>query len=391
MESDDSSSPTRPDSSAANGRVLGPPHLPDCAPVSVDGMSFAEIRDRMTELEAHAATQQSIDSLYDDWARNPEAMSPLQRVRDILDAARSLPRGESRLQAMNTIVRSFGQAGALATLIDMLQESAKRLGSSEEVLSRYSRLGSKHSLYGWAGQTKLVSSSSAPTRATLSAEPGVQDMLGSSPVTMWGLNMHIWQPNPVAKGFVSELKLAPGIIVEPPHSHPFDFASMMSIGEIRQSIYSQQEVVKTLQPKAIGRYDGITLSHVQSVWPPHVNESPAAIVTLEDRALVSVGQSYYMPCNVIHDVEVDTVRARTRPAITLFLRSEAVVKPHVYMVPSMLKYHSENPNLKNSGQPLQEKDWDAKLSLVSAYLRGKCDLVLDDIVSETNSYAFFHE
>lgn len=370
--------------------ALAAPHLPECPPVTLDGVPLAAIRDHMTGLEAHTPTEEAIASLYEDWARDRNATAPLQRVRAILDAARELPRGELRIQAMNTIVRGFGQAKALATFLDMLRDAATRAGSLEETLSRHSRHESKHSLYGWAGQTKLVGSSPSATAATLGAEPGVQEMLGHIPATMWGLNMHIWQPNPSAKGFDAGIQLDPGVIVEPPHSHPFDFVSMVSIGEMRQSIYVQRDATAHPQQEAKGRYDGVVLRHVHGVWPPHDDEAPAMVATRDEGVTISAGQSYYLPCNVIHDVEINGVIARTRPAITLFLRSEAVVRPHAYMSPTMVRYHKDNPDLERTGRPLSDEDWHAKLSAVSDYLRGPSDLVLDDIVGQKSTYAFFH-
>jgi hypothetical protein len=358
-------------------------------------MLISEIRDRMNSLALHGETARTIQGLLDDWRRDRNATMPIQTIRQLLDSIREFPRGDERTAAMNTVVRTLGTADALATLLDMMRDSATRAGSREQELSLYSRLERKHSVYGWCGQTKLVCSSPDPTSGTLRSEAGVQEILGSVPATMWGLNIHIWQPNPFAKGFPSGKRLEPGVVVEPPHSHPFDFASMVAIGSMHQSIYAERGPAGSAAhpgaKKTDGRYDGLTLEHVSGVWPPHADQEPAQVITLEERVFLSAGDSYYMPCNMIHDVEVDVVTASMRPAITLFLRSEGVVKPHVYMARSMADFHAANPDIEHSGEPMPEAGWHAKLGLVSDYLRGNIsELVLDDVVKQDGEYAFFH-
>ncbi|MGY4101243.1 hypothetical protein ACW2Q0_17040 [Nocardia sp. R16R-3T] len=292
---------------------------------------------------------------------------------------------------MNTVVRILGTANTLATLLDMIRDSATREGSHEQELSLYSRLEPKHSLYGWCGQTKLICSSPGLTPGTLSPEPGVQEILGRIPTTVWGLNMHIWQPNPFAKGFPSGKRPEPNVIVEPPHSHPYDFASMVAIGSMHQSIYAQRGPDGSTVSIENGRYDGLMLEHVSGVWPPHTDQESAQVVVLEERIRLSAGDCYYLPCNVIHDVEIDATVASTKPAITLFLRSEAVVKPHVYMASSMVDYHAAHPDIERLGQPMLEEDWHTKLRMVSEYLRGDSpNLILDDVVKQQSEYAFFH-
>jgi len=305
-----------------NQRKLPTTHLPKCPGAKIDGMSLASSRDYMNRLPLHEKTAEAIQTLFDDWRRDSSAIAPIQTIRELLDSIRELPRGDERAAAMNTVVRMLGTAAGLATLLDMLRDSAMRAGTREQELTLYSRLEPKHSLYGWCGQTKLVCSSSAPTPGTLRPETGVQEILGVAPVTMWGLNMHIWQPNPFAKGFSSGKRPELGVIVEPPHSHPFDFASMVAIGSMHQSIYAQlgsarpPEDVNGNTP--IDRYDGLPLEHVYGVWPPHAEQEQTRIVTLEERVLLSAGDSYYLPCNWIHDVEVDASTALVKPAITLF-------------------------------------------------------------------------
>jgi hypothetical protein len=114
-------------------------------------------------------------------------------------------------------------------------------------------------------------------------------------------------------------------------------------------------------------------------------------MTLEERVPLRAGDSYYMSCNRIHDVEIDASIALDRPAITLFLASECVVKPHVYMAPPMADFHDAHPKLKHRGYALPRENWYEKLELASAYLRGKAmTLNLHNIVKYEGEYAFFH-
>jgi hypothetical protein len=315
-------------------------------------------------------------------------------MRSVLDWIRALPRGNERVKAMNTFVRTLGQPGVLATFLDMMRHSAKRDGSPEEELSLISRNARKHSAYGWAGQTLLLFSGKQATQGTLPPEPGVAEMLGDPPPAVWGLSMHIWQPNPRAQGFTSGGRIAPGLIVEPPHSHPFDFASMVSVGTMHQSIYGQlsaDELPELGAHDQGGRYDGVPLEHVDGVWPEHTYRSSCEVRTLETSVALGAGDSYYLPCDMIHDVEFDAHVAATTPAITLFLASEAVVKPHVYMAPSMADAHAANPHLKDQGRALTTSAWHAKLDAVASYLRGEQPtLCLDQIVGHDGEYAFFH-
>jgi hypothetical protein len=161
---------------------------------------------------------------------------------------------------------------------------------------------------------------------------------------------------------------------------------------MRQSIYAHRRPGGAGHPRAGGRYDGIRLAHVDGVWPEHQYRSSCELATLEENVVLRAGDSYFMPTDMIHDVEFDAETAATTPAITLFLASEAVVVPHVYMADSMAVAHDENPDLKSSGKALSAAAWEAKLSAVSAYLRGERSVLsLADIVRHDGTYAFFHK
>jgi hypothetical protein len=221
----------------------------------------------------------------------------------------------------------------------------------------------------------------------------VREMLGEAPPAVWGLSMHIWQPNPHAHRFASGKRAEPDLILEPPHSHPFDFASMVATGTLCQSIYAQHDplAVDGIDSRVDGRYDGVPLEHVDGVWPPHNHRSPVEVGTTESGVGLQAGDSYFMPSSRIHDFEIDAGTARSTPAITLFLASEMVVKPHVYMSPSMADFHTSRPGLKSEGRPLAPADWRAKLRAAAAYLRGEVPVLsLDEIVKYDGEYAFFH-
>lgn len=375
---------------------LGCPRLlGSCPKVTADEMSFRRNLDRMRSLIPNQATRHAVLSLLDRWHAQRDSVDPIASIRGLLDTIREVPRSDERVNRMNTFLRILGQPEHFATLLDMVRHSSYRLGTTERLLSESSRKSSKHAVYGWCGQTRLVLSGTEPTPNTLVSEPGVQDFLGKTPTSAWSLSMHIWQPNANAKGFECGCSSAPQIIAEPPHSHPFDFSSIVVIGEMHQSIYAQCDSVVELTGRTSraprGRYDGITLSHVHGVWPPHSQYEEASITTLENRVLMKAGDSYFMPGNIIHDVQVDAAVSQSRPAITLFLRSEAYTRPHVYMSRAMADFHALNPDLKHQGYPLVEEVWNRKLELVADYVRGKTPtLDLSSIVKYENEYAFFN-
>ena len=375
---------------------LGFPHLPVSTPIiSTDSMSLLQNRDYMRTLAPNLSIRDAVLSLVDRWLDEPNTVEPFAKIRAMLDTMRILPRSQDRLVGMNTFLKTFGEPAVFASLLDMLRASSQRLGSHEQALSEVSRKSSKHAVYGWCGQTRLALSSTETLISTLTPELGVQDFLGKTPTSAWSLSMHIWQPNPNAKGFSCGNQDILNIIAEPPHSHPFDFASFVVIGQMHQSIYVQEGSDQALINKdallSNGRYDGINLEHVHGVWPPHDYRETSAVKTLENRVEMNAGDSYYMAGDKIHDVQVYSNVAQHKPAITLFLRSESYVKPHVYMTQSMADFHANNPNLKKQGYALGEDDWNKKLELVSRYVRGESPtLNLSDIVKYDNEYAFFH-
>jgi hypothetical protein len=210
------------------------------------------------------------------------------------------------------------------------------------------------------------------------------------PVAEWHASIHIWQPNPEAQAFKSLKRFEPGVLVEPPHSHPFSFVSYVSIGAMRESIYRE-----TSAPAPAGsadRYQDVDLERVDGVWPPHREYVRRRLRTIEDRVDLVQGQSYFMSPDMIHDVEVDRATSADRPAITFFLCSETTQVPNSYMVPSMAEFHRGHPDLTRQGKPLDLEAWDAKLDATARYLRGETDyLRLGEIVKCDSSYAFMNQ
>lgn len=369
---------------------LNSPHLPNTPPFGLDALSLSESRDFMTALQPDEHTLEQVQQLLGEWHRRPDSTASLERLRAILDEVRKLPRGAARVLRMNTIVRTLGQRALLADLLDMMRGAAQKPGTREYELVSVSLKSSKHSVYGWAGQTKILRSSSRLEDGTVPAEPGVQQLLGVTPASAWSMSLHIWQPNAGAQGFRAGRELSRGTISEPPHSHPFDFVSMLSVGSMRQSTY--EALLPGAQSRdACDRYASVPLTHVEGVWPPHHFLAESCLRTLEQRVLLGEGDSYFLPCHAVHDVEVDPVEASRRPAISLFLRTESMVMPHVYMAPEMAAFHQENPNLERSGCMMDEEDWHEKLGRVVDYLRGtRPTLQLHDVVRMEAPYAFFH-
>jgi hypothetical protein len=242
-----------------------------------------------------------------------------------------------------------------------------------------------HSIYGWCGNTMLVESGREPNPSTYPVLPGLAEKLGN-PASSWNLTLHVWQPNTHARGFNVKEGQPTSSIAEP-HSHPFDFVSYVVKGSMRQSIYCQVDTELLRH----GRYSDVSLEHVDGVWPPHDYQSPAALHTVEERVLLAPGDSYYMPCGMIHDVEIDPEVAIQTPTITLFLSSEYMVMPHVYMARSMADHHAKHPDIKASAKPISSQSWHAKLEALSNYLCGRSpNLRLPEIVQFDGEYAFFH-
>jgi hypothetical protein len=318
-----------------------------------------------------------------------QELTPLRDLQNVLERVRALPPGIERVRGMNTFVRTLGQPERLATLLDVLRSSLNTNAESEVALSERSRRGRMHCIYGWAGQTLMLVSRPDPTTGT---ENPIQDMefIGYPPAE-WDMSIHIWQPNLGAEGFSSTKRVEPGVIVEPPHSHPFSFVSYVSKGLMHQSIYVTDEEEIVDGDTSGNRYAGVVLQEVDGVWPPHEQYVPRRLRTLENRILMREGNSYFLPSHAIHDVEIDRQTASDTPTVTLFLCAEATVKPKAYLAQGMAEFHGLNPELKEVAVALEPWQWDEKLRLVASYLRDEsAELHLDEVVQCNSTYGFMH-
>lgn len=377
-----------------NPQFSDSPHCPETAKVMDGYTSLSQMRDKMTSEFVDSDVELQIQTLFDKWKIDNMSIQPYSDIRNILEQVRKLPHSEERVKQMNTIIRTIGKPSNLATLLDMLRDSALREGTVEQDICKTKLQAVKmHSIYGWCGNTLSVESFDTATEGTHTPQLGLQEKLGN-PTSAWNLTIHIWQPNKNAKGFLLNKSYSGNTIIEPPHTHPFDFVSMVVKGNMHQSIYKQlgKNDAKNFSSDESGYYNNRELEHVDGVWPPHEFQTKANIKILEHRVALKEGDSYYMPCNWIHDVEIDANMATNKPTITLFLSSEYLVMPHVYMLKSMSEYHKENPNIKqNNAKPISEDSWHKKLNSISAYLRGDSEtLDLNSIVNYDGEYAFFH-
>lgn len=364
------------------------------APVGVRALkehrSLSSVRDTLTSRKADEGIVQRITSLVDGWRNDADSVEPYVCMRELLEELRRIPHGDERIYAMRDVVATLGQPEMLATFLDALRHSVLRNNTREQAACRDKLLNVRmHSIYGWCGNTLIVESLDQPTTGTHPSIPGLAERLGNS-ATAWNLTVHIWQPNLTARAFsVDGAGLSEGAILEPPHSHPFEFVSTVVKGEFWQSIYAPRSEAPD---RVRGYYDGTPLEHVDSVWPPHYFRRSQILDTLEHRVSLKQGDAYYMPCDWIHDVEVDAEIAMRSPAITLFLSSEYMVMNDVYMTRAMIEYHDAHPDIKGEARPIPEEAWHEKLRAISAYLRGESPtLSLNEIVGWNGEYGFFHK
>src|SRR5690606_17129856 len=184
-------------------------------------------------LQGDPGTRMAIKSLLENWRKDPASVEPLNDMRCILEPIRRMPPGHARAAGMIALLRALGTRESLSTYLAMIQDSARREGSAEQRLARISQDDAHHCIYGWCGQTLLCGSFEGPVEATVEPEDGLEEFIGCT-TPEWGLAMHIWQTNPHARGFPSGKRPEPGALIEPPHTHSFDFASIVVAGEMHQ-------------------------------------------------------------------------------------------------------------------------------------------------------------
>lgn len=366
------------------------PYSPEGNRGMTEHTTLASMRDALTKGNIDVQTVQAINTLIERWRNDSNSVEPLAEMWRIVERARTLPRGDERVTIMNSIVKTLGQPNMLATFLDMVRDSATRNGTKEQELCRLKLQNVRmHSIYGWCGCTLLVDSDQ-PTEATYPPVPGLGERLGNT-TSSWNLTINVWQPNAKAKGFPVNAVIDKNALIEPPHSHPFDFVSTVVKGSMHHSIYAQNDAAALPVANSNDRYGQTTLEHIDGVWPPHQFLESCTIRTLEPRVMLKAGDSYYMPCDWIHDVELDANTAVLEPTITLFFSSEYMVVPHAYVARSVVDFQVANPDIKSVGVPISENAWHEKLKALAAYLRGEtATLELNEIVKHPSEYALLH-
>lgn len=367
------------------------PYDPEMTRAMSEYSTLSSMKEALTNENVDLLIIKEVNTIIEHWRNEPFEVEPFSEMQSLLDRIRQVPRGTERIILMNSIVRTLGQPDTLATFLDMLRDSATREGTKEQYLCKNKLQNVRmHSIYGWCGNTLIIESSDESTEGTSKHIPGLGEKLGNSP-SAWNMTIHVWQPNLSAEGFPVNAYLEKNSIQEPPHSHPFDFVSTIVKGSMHQSLYTQDNDITPIFDRTSNRYSETNLEHVDGVWPPHDFRETKTLKMLEDRIFFEEGDSYYMPCDWIHDVEIDGSTANTRPTISLFLSSEYMVMPHVYMTQSMADFHSKNPDMKLNGVPIPESAWHEKLKAISKYLRDESStLNMNEIIKYEGKYAFFH-
>ncbi len=267
---------------------------------------------------------------------------------------------------MNTFVRTLGQPGTLAMWLDILRDAYHKDGTDGQKICRILLSYKRHSHYGHYQLLMLVS-----TRNPIETPP-IADRIKHA--DQWDLLLSIWQPLGTNTGFPSAKRSEPQLLVEPAHSHPFEFVSMIVTGTLVQSTY--RSTTKERAFRGVGRYTGVPLVRVDRTWPPHERREQAWLETVEDRVPLRAGDSYFLPSDLIHDVEMDLTSSGTTPTITLMLSAESTVLADVYLEQPMLDFHDANPDLKDVDSGMSFETWSAILSDTAAYLRGALTLEL---------------
>jgi hypothetical protein len=352
--------------------------------------SLSATRDLLSHGMQDSTIEERVTQIMDTFGSGSVATGALVSLQQVLEDMRRIPIGDLRTKAMNSFVRTLGQPRILAQYLDLLRKAVFSGDGLETELASRSMRGRMHCIYGWAGQTLILPSEPYPVSETLSAIDNMDPFLGYPPAE-WDLSIHIWQPHAEVARFKAPIKCDSSIIVEPPHSHPFSFVSYVVCGELHESIYVETSIEDPSInfSNSSSRYAYSLLQRVDGVWPPHDEYIPACLAAVEERVLLSSGESYALPAEAIHDVEVNARTAATTPAITLFLCSEAIRKPKAYLSPDMARFHRANPDIKEVAVSLESHQWEAKLLAVSSYLRSETStLDLSEIVKCSSTYGF---
>lgn len=334
--------------------------------------SLSALRDRFTSMGPCQEVRDAILTPIDGWRKHASVSDPVADVQKVLEAMRRMPAGVDRIRNMNTLVRTLGEPSTLATWLDILRDICYRGGTDGQRICRILLSYKRHSHYGHC-QLLMMVSVRDPTE-TAAASPAIMGSHQIKHASQWDMTLSIWQPLDASIRFTSGKRSEAHLVVEPAHSHPFDFVSRVVIGTMYQSIY--RKATKEASSQAVGRYSGVPLVRVDRTWPPHEYREVAWLETLEDRVPLRAGDSYFLPADVIHDVEMDCVIAASKPTVTLMLASEHVAPADVYLEQPMLAFHDANPRLKDADGAMPIGTWNTILGDTAAYLRGASSLRL---------------
>lgn len=338
------------------------------APAGGRGRSLADFRDAFTSMRLNREVRNAVLIPIGRWRSHPSASDPVAELQKVIETMRRLPAGATRNRDMNTLVRTLGEPYTLATWLDILRDTYRRDGTKGQAICKILLSYRRHSHYGHT-QLLMMVSARIPSEDT---QHTPRNRIKHA--SQWDMTLSIWQPIGGATSFPSRKRSEPQLLVEPAHNHPFDFVSKVVVGTLYQSTY--QPTTKEAASRTAGRYSGVELLRVDRTWPPHERREAAWLKTLEDRVPLRAGDSYYLPADMIHDVEMDSDISATRPAITLMLASNAIALPDVFLEQPMLDFHDANPRLKDADVAMPFKTWDKILRRAAAYLRGAPTLQL---------------
>lgn len=334
--------------------------------------SLTTFRDEFTAMKPNQEVRNAILVLIERWRRRRPNSDPITELQQVIEEMRSIPAGSLRNRDMNTVVRSLGEPSTLATWLDILRDAYGRDGTEGQKICRILLSYRSHSHYGHCQLLMMVSVRN-PTRPAAV----IPDNMSNHQIThasQWDMTLSIWQPLEAGITFSSIKRSEPQLLVEPAHSHPFDFVSRVVVGTMYQSTY--RPATKEESTKAAGRYAGVPLVRVDRIWPPHQHREAAWLETLEDRVQLQAGDSYFLPNDMIYDVEMDIGISASRPTITLMLSSESIAQADVYLEQPMLDFHDSNPSLKDADDAMPFEVWNTVLRDTAAYLRGAASLKL---------------
>jgi hypothetical protein len=304
--------------------------------------------------------------------KHPSGSDPVAALQQVVEKMRRMPQGAPRNRCMNTFVRTLGEPSTLATWLDILRDTYHKDGTDGQNICRILLSYKRHSHYGHCQLLMLVSARRATEATTRITDPASTHRIKHA--TQWDLLLSIWQPLATHISFPSAKRSEPQLLVEPAHSHPFEFVSMVVTGTMLQSTY--RSTTKEGASHGVGRYAEVPLVRVDRTWPPHEHREHAWLETVEDRVPLRAGDSYFLPPDLIHDVEMDLTSSLTQPTITLMLTAESTVLADVYLEQPMLDYHDANPNLKDVDCEMSLATWNKILGDTAAYLRGASTLQL---------------